>query len=175
MFDQHQNDFEILGIAPRFPIDRSELDRAYRDLQMKFHPDHFVLEEAHVQQKATLYASEINDAYRRLRSPMGCAEAYFLVRFDHELLEKVTGDIAFLSYMLELSEQIEKGVGTNDIGTLNSISDVIDKKIKEVRSAVTDGFTDDDAIRTATAIAHWKYLEKSHEHLAEQSEVLIAS
>ena len=167
MFDHTDNDFAILGVTPQFPVDRALLDEAYRNLQRRYHPDRFLQEDLDTQQRATLYASQINDAYRRLKNPIDCAESFFSIRFEGNLLETVTGKPEFLFHMLDMGEQIESALEKKDAQALNQLSAQIQKEIDLVCDEVKSGFEQNAAERVAISIAHWKYLRKNLDNLAD--------
>jgi molecular chaperone HscB len=73
------DDFTLFGIAPRFDIDRQELDRRWRALQSQVHPDRFASEGPSAQRQAMQWAVRVNEAYRRLREPLTRA-AYLCAR-----------------------------------------------------------------------------------------------
>jgi molecular chaperone HscB len=67
------NDFVLLGLPERFALDRDELDARWRQLQGTVHPDRFAAEGAAAQRVAMQWAMRVNEAYRRLREPLGRA------------------------------------------------------------------------------------------------------
>lgn len=64
------DDFTLFGLAPRYALDRSELDQRWRALQSRAHPDRFASEGGAAQRLAMQWAVRINQAYRRLRDPI---------------------------------------------------------------------------------------------------------
>ena len=162
------DDFQTLAITPEFPVDLMMLDRAYRSLQVKYHPDQFLLESEQTLQEATLKASAINDAYRRLKTPLSAAEAFFAYQFDPEYLMHVTGLSEFLFYMLDIGEKIELAASKKDLEQLNHLSDELHQKIDQNYQNLIDGFSEQDQEKTGLAITHWKYLKKALDTLEEK-------
>lgn len=64
------DDFTLFGLAPRFALDRAELDRHWRRLQAEVHPDRFASQGTAAQRVAMQWAVRVNEAYRRLRDPL---------------------------------------------------------------------------------------------------------
>jgi molecular chaperone HscB len=64
------NDFELFGVAERFAQDKAQLDRRWRELQGEVHPDRFAAQGAAAQRIAMQWAVRVNEAYRRLKSPV---------------------------------------------------------------------------------------------------------
>lgn len=67
------NDFDLFGLAPRFTLDRAELDLRRRQLQAEVHPDRFAADGAAAQRVAMQWAVRVNEAYVRLRDPINRA------------------------------------------------------------------------------------------------------
>lgn len=67
------DDFALLGLPRHFALDRDELDRRWREVQAKVHPDRFATEGAAAQRVAMQWSVRVNEAYRRLREPLARA------------------------------------------------------------------------------------------------------
>lgn len=70
MISLQANDFELFGLPMQFPLERSELDSRWKDLQRQAHPDRFASEGAAAQRVAMQWSARINEAYRRLKDPL---------------------------------------------------------------------------------------------------------
>jgi molecular chaperone HscB len=67
---RHGDYFTFLGVPRRLQLDSQELERRFRDLSRKFHPD-FYYNAPPVERMASLERSSyLNDAYRALRNPI---------------------------------------------------------------------------------------------------------
>jgi molecular chaperone HscB len=67
------DDFALLGLPQRYLLDRARLDERRRALQTATHPDRFAAEGAAAQRMAMQWAVRINEAHRRLKSPLSRA------------------------------------------------------------------------------------------------------
>ena len=74
MNDTPTNPFAILGLAPRFEIDESQLQQAFVRKSAAAHPDRRVGDPA-AQAEAARDAAKINEAHRTLKSPESRAAA----------------------------------------------------------------------------------------------------
>ena len=63
-------DFELFGLPPRFALDAGALDVRWKELQRQVHPDKFAAQGAAAQRVAMQWSARINEAYRRLKSPL---------------------------------------------------------------------------------------------------------
>jgi molecular chaperone HscB len=71
--DLSQNYFELFGLDPFFGIDMSRLDRAYRELQARVHPDRYAHLPEMERRLSMQWATHVNEAYRTLKHPLNRA------------------------------------------------------------------------------------------------------
>jgi molecular chaperone HscB len=62
--------FALFGLKPAFALDLDRLERAYKDLQGRVHPDRFAAASPAERRVAMQWAALANEAYRTLRSPL---------------------------------------------------------------------------------------------------------
>jgi len=67
------DDFVLFALPQRFALDRTDIDRRWRQLQAEVHPDRFAAEGAAAQRLAMQWAVRVNEAYRRLKDPLARA------------------------------------------------------------------------------------------------------
>jgi molecular chaperone HscB len=78
--------FELFGLAPAFAVDAAALDRAYREIQSRVHPDRFAHAGDAERRASMQWTTRVNEAYRTLKSPVQRAK---------HLLEMNGVDVAF--------------------------------------------------------------------------------
>jgi molecular chaperone HscB len=61
--------FSFLGVPRRLGLDQQDLERRYRDLSRKFHPDYFYNAPPAERLASLERSSYLNDAYRTIRNP----------------------------------------------------------------------------------------------------------
>jgi molecular chaperone HscB len=66
--------FSFLGVPRRLTLDGSDLERRFRDLSRKFHPDYFYNAVPAERLASLERSSYLNDAYRTLRNPVSRLE-----------------------------------------------------------------------------------------------------
>ena len=114
--------FELFGLEPAFALDAEALERSYREIQARVHPDRFA-RAGDAERRASLqWTTRVNEAYRALRDP--------LRRASH-LLELHGVDVAFetntamppefLMQQMELRESLEEAVGKKDAASLDAL------------------------------------------------------
>jgi molecular chaperone HscB len=117
-----QNHFELFGLAPAYALEPEALERSYRDIQSRVHPDRFA-HAGDAERRASLqWTTRVNEAYRTLKNP---------VQRGKHLLELQGVDVAFetntqmptefLLQQLELREALEAAVQTKDASGLDQM------------------------------------------------------
>src|SRR5919108_3196146 len=117
-----QNHFELFGLPPAFALDGEALERSYRDIQSRVHPDRFA-HAGDAERRASLqWTTRVNEAYRSLKDP---------VQRGKHLLELHGVDVAFetntqmptdfLMQQLQLREELESATGGKDAARLDRL------------------------------------------------------
>jgi len=103
-----QSHFDLFGLAPAYALETDALERSYREIQSKVHPDRFA-HAGDAERRASLqWTTRVNEAYRTLKDPVQRAK---------HLLELNGVDVAFetntampqefLIQQMELREALE--------------------------------------------------------------------
>jgi molecular chaperone HscB len=101
--------FDLFGLSPLYSIEGEALERSYREIQSKVHPDRFA-HAGDAERRASLqWTTRVNEAYRTLKDPVQRAK---------HLLELHGVDVAFetntamppefLMQQMELRESLEE-------------------------------------------------------------------
>ena len=81
-----RNHFELFGLPVAYSVDPAALERAYRDLQGRVHPDRFASASEAERRVAMQWATRANEAYRTLRNPIDRARYLLSLKgFDTRL------------------------------------------------------------------------------------------
>ena len=115
-------DFALFGLPERFALDLAALDAKWKQLQGAAHPDRFATETAAAQRVAMQWAVRINEAYRRLKSPLARA-AYLcaLHGVDLEAESNTAMPPAFLMQQMEWRDAL------SEAGTLDAVQTLADE------------------------------------------------
>jgi molecular chaperone HscB len=131
----HPDHFELFGLPPRFAIDLDALERAYKDVQARVHPDRFASGTAAERRVAMQWASRANEAYTTLRSPQKRA-AYLVERagvpIDAET--NTTMPPAFLMQQMEWREALDDARG--DPAALAEVRRTMNEERDELLAAI---------------------------------------
>lgn len=115
-----QDHFSLFGLPSAFMLDAVALERSYREIQARIHPDRFV-NAGEAEKRASLqWTARVNEAYRTLKDPV--LRAKYLVEqagFDAGFETNTAMPPAFLMRQLELRESLEEA---KDAAALDAIA-----------------------------------------------------
>src|SRR5689334_20083209 len=107
--------FELFGLAEAFSIDLPALEKAYREIQSRVHPDRFAHAGDAERRASLLWTTRVNEGFQVLRDPVSRAR---------HLLELHGVDVAFetntampeqfLMQQMELRESLEAAVAARN-------------------------------------------------------------
>jgi molecular chaperone HscB len=156
-----QNHFELFQLPQRFSIDASELDRAYREVQNRVHPDKFAAASDAEKRVAMQWATRANEAYRTLKSSFKRA-AYLceLNGVDLQTESNTAMPPAFLMQQMEWRETLDDARIGRDIDKLErleaELNDVRRVQIEQIGRQLDAG----DYEAAATGVRQLMFLEK---------------
>ena len=117
-----QNHFELFGLEPGYALDPERLDRAYREIQARIHPDRFAHAGDAERRASMQWTTRVNEAYRTLKSPVQRARYLLDLNGVDAALETNTAMPAeFLVRQLEMREALEQGEARRDPGALERL------------------------------------------------------
>src|ERR1700688_3687097 len=101
--------FAFFGLPQKLTIDLADLEQRFHSLSWKLHPDNFVRASEDERQLSLDRSSQLNDAYRTLRDPVGCVE-YLLgvagTRKDGQKKQQAPPEL--LEEVFELNESLDE-------------------------------------------------------------------
>ena len=170
-----ENHFALFGMTPRFTIDASVLDAAFRDLQGRVHPDKFAAASDAEKRVAMQWATRANEAYQTLKSPLKRASYLCeLNGIDLAIESNTHMPTAFLMQQMAWREALEEARDTKDLSALEGVE-------SELRAARAQQLADiaallDDA-QYATAgerVRQLMFIEKFGDEVGRAFEALEA-
>lgn len=133
------NHFELFGLTPAFSVEKDLLEKAYRDIQSKVHPDRFA-HAGDAERRASLqWTTRVNEAFQILKNPVARAKHLLELHGVDVAFETNTAMPAeFLMQQMELREALEEATEKKDSQSLDRLrSDlrreeaVLEKQIAE--------------------------------------------
>jgi molecular chaperone HscB len=116
-----QNHFDLFGLTPAFSIEGEALERSYREIQSKVHPDRFA-HAGDAERRASLqWTTRVNEAYRTLKDPVQRARHILELHGVDVAFETNTAmPPEFLMQQMELRETLEEAKDADALDTLRS-------------------------------------------------------
>lgn len=147
----HPDHFELFGLPPRFEIDLDALERAYKDVQGRVHPDRYAAGTAAERRVAMQWATRANEAYSTLRSPLKRA-AYLVERAGVPIDAETNTAMppAFLLQQMEWREALDEARG--DPAALAEVRTVMSEEREQLRAAIGRAIDETRDYRQAAAL-----------------------
>jgi molecular chaperone HscB len=134
--------FSILGVEPTFDLDLNSVERRHRELSRALHPDRYSGRPATERRRALSRAIEVNAAWRKLRDPIGRAEA-LLQRLGVVLAEgeepKATPEL--LMDMIDKRESLSEARRARDLTAVERLAAEVRQRQDEVVGELGRGFS----------------------------------
>src|SRR5204863_6234988 len=136
MQNQDKDYFAVFGLPRKLWIEMSALEQKFLQLSWKLHPDNFVNASEQERELSLKRSSELNDAYRTLRDPIGRVE-YLLgiegARKEGEHKQQAPPEL--LEEVFDLNESLDelrdaKSSG-GDLAALKSRLEAAEKSFQE--------------------------------------------
>ncbi|HVE89444.1 MAG TPA: Fe-S protein assembly co-chaperone HscB [Burkholderiaceae bacterium] len=164
--------FQLFDLPPRFAVDMAALDAAYRRVQGQVHPDRFAAGTATESRVAMQWATQANEAYRTLKSPLKRA-AYLCERagmaIDAESNTSMPNE--FLMQQLQWREALDdarsKSVPLQALD--NDMNAERDRVLAEIGRALDIDF---DHARAASLVRQLMFIEKFGREIASAVDAL---
>ena len=104
-----QDHFSLFGLPSAYVLDAVSLERAYREIQARIHPDRFVNSGEAEKRASMQWTTRVNEAYRTLKDPVLRAK-YMLEQagLDVGFETNTAMAPAFLMRQMELRESLEE-------------------------------------------------------------------
>lgn len=114
--------FELFGLAPAYGLETEALERSYREIQSRVHPDRFA-HAGDAERRASLqWTTRVNEAYRALKDPVQRAKHLLELHGIDVAFETNTAMPAeFLMQQMELREALESATAAKDASRLDTL------------------------------------------------------
>jgi len=171
---QMQNHFELFGLAPAFAVEAEALERSYREIQSKVHPDRFA-HAGDAERRASLqWTTRVNEAYRTLKDP---------VQRARHLLELHGVDVAFetntamppefLMQQMELRESLEDATAKKDSPRLELLRKDLGKSRLSLQQQIAEAIdAKKDFAAAAGLVRKLQFLDRLDEEIDAAYETL---
>jgi molecular chaperone HscB len=171
-----QNHFELFGLARTFALDVDALERAYREIQARIHPDRYAHAADADRRAAMQWATRVNEAYRTLRSPVNRGRYLLELSGADAALESNTAMPAeFLMRQMELREALEEAKAGRDAAALERLGLDLGNERRALVAAIGDAFdAHPDNALAAQLVRKLMFLDRLDAELREAFEAIEA-
>jgi len=131
-----QNHFELFGLSPAFGLENEALERSYREIQARVHPDRFA-HAGDAERRASLqWTTRVNEAYRSLKDPVQRAKHILELHGVDVAFETNTAmPPEFLMQQMELREALEEA---KDASRLDALRSELRRSRSSLEAAIQD-------------------------------------
>jgi len=157
-----QNHFDLFGLPPTFAVDEVRLERAYREIQSRVHPDRYA-HAGDAERRASLqWTTRVNEAYRTLKDPVQRASHLLGMHGVDVAFETNTAMPAdFLMEQMELREALEEATGAKNLAGLEALQKRIDADKRSLEQQLSERIDrKKDYAGAADLVRELKFLEK---------------
>ena len=152
------DEFQRLGMKADFDLDPKDLEKRYFAFQRKFHPDRFATKTPREKQLSLQHATDLNEAYDRLKTPLSRAEALLEAKgAGKQDQARTESDPELLMEAMESREALEAAQTADEVAKLEA-STRMDVEVSE--EALSLAFSADDLEGATNIVTRLKYLLK---------------
>lgn len=163
-----QNHFELFHLTPRFAIDLSALERAYREVQNHSHPDRFTQATGAEKRVAMQWATRANEAYQTLKNPFKRAAYLCELRgVDLEIESNTAMAPGFLMQQMEWREALEDARSARDLKALAALEQQLQSLRKTELANVEKMLDAENFQEAAQQIRQLMFLEKFGDEISQ--------
>jgi len=157
-----QSHFELFGLEAGFALDRAALDRAYREIQGRIHPDRFAHAGDAERRASMQWTTRVNEAYRVLQNPLERARHLLELNGVDVALETNTAmPVEFLERQMLLRESLEAASAARDAGALDALrADLAAERTRVEAQLAARIDHDKDFAAAAGLVRELKFLER---------------
>jgi molecular chaperone HscB len=160
--DFHRTHFELFGLPAAFSIDTTQLDQAYRKIQVEVHPDRFASASDAERLQSLQWATLANEAYQTLKNPL--SRARYLLQLqgvDTQEESNTAMPMAFLMRQMEWREAIDDAQSAADIGTLEKLSRELRQEGRAMQETLASALDEHRDYQTACeTVRKLRFLDK---------------
>jgi len=158
-------------VPERFEVDLSVLEVRYRELQREVHPDRFAAASQAEQRVSMQLATQVNEAYQTLKSPI--TRAGYLLHLngvDPGLETNTAMPAEFLAEQMERRETLEEAVAASDWQRLIGLSSDLRVDQDALLARIERQLDGKEWKEAAGTLRQLKFLEKLGEEIGSAEE-----
>lgn len=154
--------FELFGLSPAFALETEALERSYREIQSRVHPDRYAAASDAERRASLQWTTRVNEAYRTLKDPVQRGRHLLeLQGIDVQLETNTQMPTEFLMQQLELREELEAASSGKDLARLDGLRKRLLHEKSEIEERLADALdTRKDYVGAAELVRKLMFLER---------------
>jgi len=154
--------FTLFGLPQRFTLDASELERTYKEVQAKVHPDRFGAAQPSQKRVAMQWATRANDAYATLRVPLRRAVYLCALRGEPVNAESNTAmPAAFMMQQMQWREALDEATHPYDPVRVGQLQTQLNDRIAVIQDQVQTAIDQDGNMqKAANLVRQWMFMDR---------------
>jgi len=169
-----QNHFELFGLAPAFAVEGEALERSYREIHSKVHPDRFA-HAGDAERRASLqWTTRVNEAFQILKNPVTRAKHVLELHGVDVAFETNTAmPPEFLMQQMELRESLEDATAKKDSPRLDLLRKDLGKSRHSLQQQIAEAIdAKKDYAAAAGLVRKLQFLDRLDEEIDAAYETL---
>lgn len=154
--------FTLFGLTPAFRIDSLSLDKRFRELQSRVHPDRFAHAGESERRVSLQWATRVNEAYQTLKNPL--ARAQYLLDLAGQGLDKENNAAMppeFLMEQMEWREAVAEARQGREIAELEQLHHRVKQRMNQRYDQLAELLDDRrDYVTAADRVRRLMFLER---------------
>lgn len=134
--------FSLLGLDEKFDIDVAQVEDAYKNAQMRLHPDRFPFATPDTMTNAASHSARLNEAATVLRRPLLRARYWMELKGFAVLQEdQRIQDMEMMAEIMDVSEELDDASSRAEVDELTAVNS---SKIKNIEKQLDAVFANND-------------------------------
>ncbi len=160
--------FALLDLEPRFALELEQLERAYRAVAARVHPDRYATAPPGEQRQALALAADANEAYRTLKKAAPRARHLLSLR-GFEVSERAAGVTPeFLFEQMEWRDTLAAARATGDAGAMRDLHATVRERAALLHARLEAQLdVHQDNASAAQSVQELMFIEKLHAEIDE--------
>ncbi|MCG9057001.1 Fe-S protein assembly co-chaperone HscB [Laribacter hongkongensis] len=167
--------FELFDLPVRFAVDGEALETAYRKVQAEVHPDRFASAPEAERRRALELATEANEAFQTLRSPVARARYLLQLRgIDTQEETNTAMPVDFLMVQMEWREAVADARAASDVEGLEQLAAAVRADRDELVAALVRSLdVTQEYDVAALGVRKLRFLDKLDQEIGDAIESLL--
>ncbi len=154
--------FSLLGLTPAFRIDTLSLDKRFREIQARVHPDRFAHAGESERRVSLQWATRVNEAYQTLKNPLTRAQYLLdLAGKSVDMENNTSMPPEFLMEQMEWREAVAEARQAQEYGELEQLHHRVRQRMNKRYEQLAELLDDQrDYALAADRVRRLMFLEK---------------